>query len=165
MGFSIGSETVVNNNTELRKQSYLENNNLYAEKYRSLLNKYLFDYGYVSMERVIWYLQVTNNVDDLNTLPTEKWEDAYIKNIDQEEKQMYPTKDMCQRVNNLPFYNTGVNPYPPLYPANVTVPSAAALIEVPAGAAISRPVCPYDLILSLLPNLEVIIPDTGVTSK
>ena len=61
MGFSIGSETVVNNNTELRKQSYLENNNLYAEKYRSLLNKYLFDYGYVSMERVIWYLQVTNN--------------------------------------------------------------------------------------------------------
>ena len=115
MGFSIGSETVVNNNTELRKQSYLENNNLYAEKYRSLLNKYLFDYGYVSMERVVWYLQVTNNVDDPNTLPTEKWEDAYIKNIDQEEKQMYPTKDMCKRVNNLPFYNTGVNPYPPLY--------------------------------------------------
>lgn len=115
MGFSIGSETVVNNNTELRKQSYLENNNLYAEKYRSLLNKYLFDYGYVSMERVIWYLQVTNNVDDPNTLPMEKWEDAYIKNIDQEEKQMYPTKDMCQKINNLPFYNTGVNPYPPLY--------------------------------------------------
>lgn len=111
MGFSIGSETVVNNNSELRKQSYLENNNLYAEKYRSLLNKYLFDYGYVSMERIVWYLQVTNNVSDPNTLPTEKWEDAYIKNIDIEEKQMYPTKDMCQKVKNIPFGTV----QPPLY--------------------------------------------------
>ena len=54
-------------------------------------------------------------------------------------------------------------PYAPLYPANITVPLDAALIFVPFGAAISSPVCPLLLILYLLPNLEVIIPDIGFT--
>ena len=56
-------------------------------------------------------------------------------------------------------------PYPPIQPAYVTVPTAAAFIAVPFGAAISRPLCVWSLILSLAPNLEVICPLTGFTEK
>lgn len=99
-GYSIASENIAKNIIEVRKQSYLENNNLYSDKYRELLDKYLFDYGYVSMERIIWYLQVTYNTDDPNTLADEKWEDAYIKNANKENKQMIPTSDMCRYVSS-----------------------------------------------------------------
>ena len=52
-------------------------------------------------------------------------------------------------------------PYEPLYPANVTVPDAAACIGVPVDVAMSSPVC-ADLLIALpAPNLDVIIPDTG----
>ena len=46
--------------------------------------------------------------------------------------------------------------YPPL--DTTTVPLAAAFIDVPFGAPISMPLCddPH-----LLPNLDVIVPDTG----
>ena len=56
-------------------------------------------------------------------------------------------------------------PYEPLLAANVTVPAATAFIGVPLGAAISVPVCAPDLILLTAPNLEVIVPVTGVTAK
>ena len=50
----------------------------------------------------------------------------------------------------------------PAFPENVTVPAAAAFIGVPYGAAISSPECACDLTLSLLPNLDVITPETGL---
>lgn len=106
LGYSVGSEISAKNYEGLRKQSYLENNDLYADTYRSLLNKYLFDYGYVSMERIIWYLQATNNITNPNDLPFEKWEDAYLKNINQAEKQMIPTSEMCQNIKKLPIYSS-----------------------------------------------------------
>ena len=45
-------------------------------------------------------------------------------------------------------------------PAKVTVPDAAAFIAVPFGAAMSNPLW---LSLDLIPNLELIVPDTGLT--
>jgi len=53
-------------------------------------------------------------------------------------------------------------PYEPFLPANVTFPSAAAVTSVPYDAAISNPVCAELLILLLSPNLDVIIPETGL---
>lgn len=106
LGYSFGNEIVQSTSVEVRKQSYLENNDLYIANYKSLINKYLLDYGYVSMERVIWYLQITNNFADPNTLSIEKWEDAYIRNLNITEKQMIPTKDMCRMVSSSSFYPT-----------------------------------------------------------
>ncbi len=100
MGYTIGNDSVAQTSVILKKQSYLENNDLYAEKYRSTLNKLLFDYGYVSMERLVWYLQATNNIADPNTLSDDIWEKAYIENIDEDEKQMIPTSDMCEKVDS-----------------------------------------------------------------
>ena len=53
-------------------------------------------------------------------------------------------------------------PYEPLYPENVTVPEAAAAIGVPAEFAMSNPVCDDLLIALPAPNLDVIVPDTGL---
>lgn len=115
LGYSVATENQVRSLETMKKDSYVLNNDAYATKYRSLLNKYLFDYGYVSLERIVWYLQATNNVLNPNTLPDNLWDDAYLKNIDTESKQMIPTKDMCKKVeliNLLPpllnrqdFYN------------------------------------------------------------
>lgn len=99
MGYSISTETLAKTSIEVRKQSYLKDNDLYAVKYRSLLNKFLFEYGYVSMERVVWYLQATNNIEDIRNLPDTLWENAYKQNIDLAEKQMIPTKDMCKLIS------------------------------------------------------------------
>ena len=52
-------------------------------------------------------------------------------------------------------------PLPP-NPEKITVPDAAALIAVPLGAAISNPLW---LSLDLIPNLELIVPDTGFTKE
>ena len=49
-----------------------------------------------------------------------------------------------------------------MYPAKVTVPDAAAEYGVPDDAAISSPVCVLLLILLLAPNLDVIVPETGL---
>lgn len=104
-GGGVASESINNNLLSVRKQSYLKNNNLYAVKYRSLLNEYLFDYGYVSLERIVWYLQVTNNMSDPNTLSDELWKKAYIENANKEEKQMIPTSEMCKKVELLGYKN------------------------------------------------------------
>ena len=47
----------------------------------------------------------------------------------------------------------------------MTVPEAAALIGVPFGADISKPVCAELLILLLAPNLEVIVPEIGLINE
>ena len=105
MGYTIGNDSVAQTSVILKKQSYLENNDLYAEKYRSTLNKLLFDYGYVSMERLVWYLQATNNIADPNTLSDDIWEKAYIENIDEDEDTVYyedlNQNQMLEIINNL----------------------------------------------------------------
>ena len=99
LGYSIASETARRNVEDLRKDSYVINNNYFAEDYRKLLNQYMFEYGYVSLERIVWYLQETNNVLNINDLDFSKWQDAYIKNSNKELKQMIPTSEMCKQVN------------------------------------------------------------------
>ena len=54
LGYSIASETARRNVEDLRKDSYVINNNYFAEDYRKLLNQYMFEYGYVSLERIVW---------------------------------------------------------------------------------------------------------------
>ena len=53
-------------------------------------------------------------------------------------------------------------PYDPLLAANVTVPAEIGLKPVPIGAAISNPVCTLDLTELLEPNLDEILPETGI---
>ena len=62
----------------------------------------------------------------------------------------------------MPWEITNIFPYEPLYPEKVTVPEAAAAIGVPVDVAISNPVCDDLLILLPTPNLEVIVPETGL---
>ena len=52
-------------------------------------------------------------------------------------------------------------PYELFQPATLTVPPAAALIGVPVDVATSNPLCPPEA----LPNLVVIIPETGLISE
>ena len=56
-------------------------------------------------------------------------------------------------------------PYPPIQPAYFIVPSAAAFIGVPFGAAISIPLCAWSRMLSIAPKRDVIFPVTGFTEK
>lgn len=56
-------------------------------------------------------------------------------------------------------------PYAPPEVTETTVPDETALISVPVEDAISNPVCVEDLILLLTPNLEDIVPITGVTAS
>lgn len=109
-GKSLVDEKVNN----MREKSSVINNQLYAERYRELLNKYLVTKGYVSLERLVFYLQRTNNVLDTSKLNFELWDKAYLANINEEEKQMIPIKTICKNLdanNSLPIFNieSGVN--------------------------------------------------------
>lgn len=80
--------------------SGVKNNFLYVDKYYQLLNNHLLKEGYVSLERLVFYLQRTNNILDVSTLPFEKWNDAYVKNINPEAKQMIPIDNICKNINS-----------------------------------------------------------------
>jgi len=95
-GNSIANEKVAS----MRANSSVINSQLYAERYRSLLNKYLTTKGYVSLERMVFYLQRIHNVLDTSTLTLEDWEKAYLENINEEEKQMIPIKTVCKNLNS-----------------------------------------------------------------
>ena len=82
-----------------RGQSSVVNNDLYADRYRNLIDKFLINNGYVSLERIIFYLQQTENILDATTLPVEKWEEAYLNNLDDTKKQMIPIKTLCKELN------------------------------------------------------------------
>lgn len=106
-GVSFGYDLANKQAVEQAGSSPVVNNQLYADRYRSLLNKYLVDKGYVSLERLVFYLQRTNNVLDVTTLSNEVWEDAYIQNLNEEYKQMVPIKTLCKEFKNdttLPEY-------------------------------------------------------------
>lgn len=106
-GVSFGYEAANNQIAEISGSSPVINNQLYTDRYKKLLNKYLTSKGYVSLERLVFYLQRTNNVLDVTTLSNEIWEDAYIKNLNEEYKQMVPIKTLCKEFkkdSTLPEY-------------------------------------------------------------
>ncbi len=98
-GYEVGEAYVNEQVNQMRANSTVINSQLYAERYRSILNKYLISKGYVSLERMVFYLQKTNNVLDTSTLSYEVWEQAYLDNLNEEEKQMIPIKTMCKKLN------------------------------------------------------------------
>ena len=113
-GIAMGYEEVIRQAQEVRGSNTIINNQIYADRYRSILDKYLIDKGYVSLERLIFYLQRTHNVLDITTLSNEDWEDAYLSNLNTKEKQMIPIKTICKDIrnnNNLPEFTieTGFN--------------------------------------------------------
>ena len=74
------------------------NSQLYADKYKTLLNDHLLNDGYVSLERLVFYLQRTNNILDTSTLELGTWREAYLNNLDKDEKQMIPIKTICKNL-------------------------------------------------------------------
>ena len=98
-GYKVGEAYVNEQVNQMRANSVVINSQLYAERYRSILNKYLISKGYVSLERMVFYLQKTNNVLDTSTLSYDVWEKAYLDNLNEQEKQMIPIKTMCKKLN------------------------------------------------------------------
>ena len=99
-GYKVGESYVNEQVNQMRANSVVINSQLYAERYRSILNKYLISKGYVSLERLVFYLQRKNNVLDTSTLSYEVWEKAYLDNLNLEEKQMIPIKTICKKINS-----------------------------------------------------------------
>lgn len=111
-GTAIGYENLKRQVNENQGSIAVVNNNLYAERYRSLLNKNLLNKGYVSLERLVFYLQRTHNILDITELSDDEWNKAYIENLNLEKKQMIPIKTICKKINNdssLPFFNIESN--------------------------------------------------------
>lgn len=98
-GYKVGEAYVNEQVNQMRTNSVVINSQLYAERYRSILNKYLISKGYVSLERMVFYLQKTNNVLDTSTLSYDIWDKAYLDNLNEQEKQMIPIKTMCKKLN------------------------------------------------------------------
>ena len=104
IGIVAGKQFAENKTPTVNVNSYVLNNQIYASRYRELLNKYLINNGYVTLERLVFYLQRKYNVLDTSTLSMKEWEDAYLINLDKEEKQMIPIKTICKNIeNNLEF--------------------------------------------------------------
>ena len=84
----------------------VKSNDLYADRYRKLLMIHLKKDGYVTLERLVYYLQRTRNILDVSILSDEDWEEAYMENIDEELKQMMPIKSFCIKLKEkeLPEY-------------------------------------------------------------
>ena len=97
-GYKVGEAYVNEQVNQMRMNSLVINNYLYANRYRTLLDKYLLTKGYVSLERLVFYLQRTNNVLDTSTLSDEVWDKAYLDNINVVEKQMIPIKTICTKL-------------------------------------------------------------------
>lgn len=99
-GVAIGYEETIRQTSEVRGSGIIINNQIYANRYRELLNKYLVDKGYVSLERLIFYLQRKNNILDITTLSQKDWEMAYLDNLNEKNKQMIPIKTICNNFKN-----------------------------------------------------------------
>lgn len=98
-GVSMGYEATIRQAAEVRDSNTIVNNQIYADRYRSILNKHLIDKGYVSLERLIFYLQRKNNLLDITTLSYSDWETAYLENLNTDRKQMIPIKTICKNLN------------------------------------------------------------------
>lgn len=106
-GTAIGYENLKKQSEEKRGSVTVANNYIYAERYRTLLNSHLINDGYVSLERLVFYLQRTHNSLDATTLSYQEWEQAYLNNLNSEKKQMIPIKTICKQIkmdSNIPEY-------------------------------------------------------------
>lgn len=106
-GTAIGYENLKKQSEEKRGSVTVANNYIYAERYRTLLNSHLINDGYVSLERLVFYLQRTHNTLDTTTLSYQEWEQAYLNNLNSEKKQMIPIKTICKQIkmdSNIPDY-------------------------------------------------------------
>lgn len=99
-GYKMGEAIINEQVNQMRANSSVINSQLYAERYRTILSKYLISKGYVPLERMVFYLQRTNNVLDTSNLSYDVWEKAYLDNLDEKEKQMIPIKTMCKKINS-----------------------------------------------------------------
>jgi len=113
-GVSIGYEETIRQASEIRGSNTIINNQIYATRYKNLLNDKLIKNGYVSLERIIFYLQRKHNVLDITTLSDVEWENAYIENLNNKYKQMIPIKSICKKLkmdNKLSSFNieSGLN--------------------------------------------------------
>lgn len=97
MGFSSTEDKEIVTNYEM--PNTIRNNQIYSSPYKRVLNKYLTSKGYVSLERLVFYLQMTNNVLDVSTLNDTKWNEAYLFNLNETEKQMKPIAEICSGIN------------------------------------------------------------------
>lgn len=93
------SDNTVNYTENISNTGEVKNNFAYAKKYKNSINKYLKNKGYVSLERIVFYLQHTNNMVDVSMLEQSKWDDAYLKNINEKQKQMIPIAEICKKIN------------------------------------------------------------------
>lgn len=105
-GYEVGNSIARQKVNEMRAKSSVINSQLYAERYRNLLNKYLTTKGYVTLERMVFYLQRSHNILDTSTLSYEEWEQAYFVNVNEDEKQMIPIKTVCKSIKNNPSFST-----------------------------------------------------------
>lgn len=99
-GVSIGYEETIRQATENRGSNGIVNNQIYASRYKEILNKYLIDKGYVSLERLIFYLQRKNNILDITTLSKDEWKKAYIDNLNEDNMRMIPIKTICKSLKS-----------------------------------------------------------------
>ena len=85
---------------EAKEVNTVVNNQIYASRYRSILDKYLLSNGYVTLERLVFYLQTKYNVLDITNLSQKEWEQAYLENSNNNYKQMIPIKTICLNLKN-----------------------------------------------------------------
>lgn len=106
-GTVIGYENLKKQSEEKRGSVTVANNYIYTERYRTLLNSHLINDGYVSLERLVFYLQRIHNTLDTTILSYQEWEQAYLNNLNSEKKQMIPIKTICKQIkmdSNIPEY-------------------------------------------------------------
>lgn len=97
-GGSAGEAYMQEQVNQMRINSKVINSQLYATKYRSILNQNMLSHGYVTLERLVFYLQRKHNQLDVSTLSLEEWKKAYFENVNSEEKQMVPIKTICKKI-------------------------------------------------------------------
>lgn len=105
-GVAFGYDMIYKQSSSIQQSSVVINNQIYATRYRKLLNKHLIDKGYVTLERLVFYLQRKNNILDITSLSDEVWENAYLQNLNHDSKQMIPIKTICIELRedkNLPL--------------------------------------------------------------
>lgn len=105
-GYKVGESIVEQHVNNMRANSTVINSQLYAVRYRSILDKHMLTKGYVPLERVVFYLQRKHNILDTSTLSYEEWENAYLANVNVQEKQMIPIKTICKNINSDPTFPT-----------------------------------------------------------
>lgn len=94
-GISIGYEKVKREAETNMSSASVINNQIYSTRYKKILNENMLSSGYVSLERLVFYLQRKHNVLDITELSEDDWKVGYIENLNLDKKQMIPIKTIC----------------------------------------------------------------------